>query len=146
VYQRGRHCLGLPCHSTPFHILCFGSVNSSFEHIPTTPPTVDTSRLGWATSIFYFGMLAGLYPMTFILQRNQGRIVVHKDLARLRHRPWRHISQPKQEQRDPGQSESLPNDIYSSKVQHSDCPGSRCSCLGCDMCRHGRWYIKTLPG
>lgn len=35
----------------------------------TTPPTVDTSRLSWATSIFYFGMLAGLYPMSFALQR-----------------------------------------------------------------------------
>lgn len=35
----------------------------------TTPATVDTSRLSWATSIFYFGMLAGLYPMTFALQR-----------------------------------------------------------------------------
>lgn len=35
----------------------------------TTPPTVDTSRLSWATSLFYFGMLAGLYPMTFLLQR-----------------------------------------------------------------------------
>ncbi|GES63217.1 putative MFS transporter [Aspergillus terreus] len=35
----------------------------------TTPPSKDTSRLSWATSLFYFGMLAGLYPMTFILQR-----------------------------------------------------------------------------
>ena len=35
----------------------------------TSPPSTDTSRLSWATSIFYFGMLAGLYPMTFILQR-----------------------------------------------------------------------------
>jgi MFS transporter, ACS family, DAL5 transporter family protein len=42
----------------------------------TTPPTVDTSRLSWATSLFYFGMLAGLYPMTFALQRfNLGRIL-----------------------------------------------------------------------
>ena len=41
----------------------------------TNPPSVDTSRLSWATSIFYFGMLAGLYPMTFALQRfNIGRI------------------------------------------------------------------------
>ncbi|KAK2051318.1 major facilitator superfamily transporter [Colletotrichum caudatum] len=30
---------------------------------------VDTSRLSWATSLFYFGMLAGLYPMTYALQR-----------------------------------------------------------------------------
>jgi len=41
-----------------------------------TPPTTDTSRLSWATSMFYFGMLAGLYPMTFALQRcNLGRIL-----------------------------------------------------------------------
>lgn len=42
----------------------------------TSPPTVDTSRLSWATSIFYFGMLAGLYPMTFILQRFNMRSVL----------------------------------------------------------------------
>jgi MFS family permease len=42
----------------------------------TTPPTVNTSRLSWATSLFYFGMLVGLYPMTFALQRfNLGRIL-----------------------------------------------------------------------
>jgi hypothetical protein len=42
----------------------------------TTPPTTNTSRLSWATSLFYFGMLAGLYPMTFALQRfNIGRIL-----------------------------------------------------------------------
>lgn len=41
----------------------------------TSPPSKDTSRLSWATSIFYFGMLAGLYPMTFILQRFQIRYV-----------------------------------------------------------------------
>lgn len=35
----------------------------------TIPPTVDTRRLSWATSLFYFGMLAGLYPLTFLLQR-----------------------------------------------------------------------------
>jgi MFS family permease len=41
-----------------------------------TPPTTDTSRLSWATSLFYFGMLAGLYPMTFALQRfDMGRIL-----------------------------------------------------------------------
>ncbi|KAL2815103.1 major facilitator superfamily domain-containing protein [Aspergillus granulosus] len=33
-----------------------------------TPPTTDTSRLSWATSIFYFGQLAGSYPMTYLLQ------------------------------------------------------------------------------
>lgn len=42
----------------------------------TNPPSTDTSRLSWATSMFYFGMLAGLYPMTFALQRfNMGRIL-----------------------------------------------------------------------
>ena len=42
----------------------------------TTPPTPSLSRLSWATSIFYFGMLAGLYPMTFVLQRfNLGKIL-----------------------------------------------------------------------
>ncbi|KAF2874042.1 major facilitator superfamily domain-containing protein [Massariosphaeria phaeospora] len=42
----------------------------------TTPPTTNTSRLSWATSMFYFGMLAGLYPMTFALQRfNLGRML-----------------------------------------------------------------------
>ena len=35
----------------------------------TNPPKTSTSRLSWATSMFYFGMLAGLYPMTFLLQR-----------------------------------------------------------------------------
>lgn len=42
----------------------------------SSPPSVDTSRLSWATSIFYFGMLAGLYPMTFILQRFNTRTVL----------------------------------------------------------------------
>jgi MFS family permease len=42
----------------------------------TTPPKTNTTRLSWATSLFYFGMLAGLYPMTFALQRfNLGRIL-----------------------------------------------------------------------
>ncbi|KAM7193069.1 Major facilitator superfamily domain containing protein [Naviculisporaceae sp. PSN 640] len=42
----------------------------------STPPIVDTTRLSWATSIFYFGMLVGLYPLTFALQRfNMGRIL-----------------------------------------------------------------------
>ncbi|KAH5460249.1 hypothetical protein HBI30_028880 [Parastagonospora nodorum] len=42
----------------------------------TRPPTTSTQRLSWATSLFYFGMLAGLYPMTFALQRfNLGRIL-----------------------------------------------------------------------
>ena len=48
----------------------------SVTNTATTPPTTDTSRLSWATSLFYFGMLAGLYPMTFALQRfNLGRIL-----------------------------------------------------------------------
>lgn len=42
----------------------------------TDPPSVDTSRLSWATSIFYFGMLAGLYPMTFVFQRFSTRYVL----------------------------------------------------------------------
>lgn len=33
------------------------------------PPNPSSRRLSWATSLFYFGMLAGLYPLTFILQR-----------------------------------------------------------------------------
>ena len=42
----------------------------------TTPPTTVTTRLSWATSVFYFGMLAGLYPMTFLLQRFRvGRVL-----------------------------------------------------------------------
>lgn len=35
----------------------------------TTPPTVDTTRLSWATSSFYFGQLIGSYPMTYLVQR-----------------------------------------------------------------------------
>lgn len=30
---------------------------------------IDMSRLSWATSLFYLGMLAGLYPLAFALQR-----------------------------------------------------------------------------
>lgn len=48
----------------------------SVKDYSTSPPTVDTSRLSWATSIFYFGMLAGLYPMTFVLQRFNIRTVL----------------------------------------------------------------------
>ncbi|EKG12430.1 Major facilitator superfamily [Macrophomina phaseolina MS6] len=36
---------------------------------PGQPDTTDSTRLSWATSLFYFGMLAGLYPLTFLLQR-----------------------------------------------------------------------------
>lgn len=42
----------------------------------TSPSSTDTSRLSWATSIFYFGMLAGLYPMTFVFQRFSTRYVL----------------------------------------------------------------------
>ncbi|KIV90329.1 hypothetical protein PV10_07642 [Exophiala mesophila] len=35
----------------------------------TTPPTVSTTRLSWATSLFYFGMLAGVGPLTYLFQR-----------------------------------------------------------------------------
>ncbi|KAL3471336.1 major facilitator superfamily domain-containing protein [Aspergillus californicus] len=41
-----------------------------------TPPQTDTSRLSWATSIFYFGQLAGSYPMTYILQYFQTKYVL----------------------------------------------------------------------
>ncbi|OJJ61719.1 hypothetical protein ASPSYDRAFT_40250 [Aspergillus sydowii CBS 593.65] len=41
-----------------------------------SPPVTDTSRLSWATSIFYFGQLAGSYPMTYILQCFQTRRVL----------------------------------------------------------------------
>ncbi|OBW63603.1 MAG: Uncharacterized protein AUREO_063310 [Aureobasidium pullulans] len=42
----------------------------------TTPPTTSTDRLSWATSLFYFGMLCGLYPMSFALQKfNIGKIL-----------------------------------------------------------------------
>ncbi|KAI0428319.1 putative MFS transporter [Xylaria sp. FL1042] len=36
----------------------------------------DTSRLSWATSIFYFGQLVGSYPMTYMLQRFNTRFVL----------------------------------------------------------------------
>ncbi|KIX01735.1 uncharacterized protein Z518_09461 [Rhinocladiella mackenziei CBS 650.93] len=35
----------------------------------TTPPKVSTTRLSWATSLFYFGMLAGVGPLTYLFQR-----------------------------------------------------------------------------
>lgn len=42
----------------------------------TNPPTTDTLRLSWATTMIYFGILAGLYPMSFALQRfDRGRIL-----------------------------------------------------------------------
>ncbi|KAF7555916.1 hypothetical protein G7Z17_g1795 [Cylindrodendrum hubeiense] len=42
----------------------------------TTPATVNTSRLSWATSIFYFGQLVGSYPMTYALQRFNVRYIL----------------------------------------------------------------------
>lgn len=42
---------------------------------PTTGQT-DTSRLSWATSIFYFGQLIGSYPMTYTMQRFKTRHVL----------------------------------------------------------------------
>ncbi|TRX95693.1 hypothetical protein FHL15_003247 [Xylaria flabelliformis] len=36
----------------------------------------DTSRLSWATSIFYFGQLIGSYPMTYTLQRFDTRFIL----------------------------------------------------------------------
>ncbi|KAL4965449.1 putative MFS transporter [Aspergillus stella-maris] len=41
-----------------------------------SPPVTDTSRLSWATSIFYFGQLAGSYPMTYTLQLFQTKYVL----------------------------------------------------------------------
>ena len=42
----------------------------------TAPPRMDSTRLSWATSLFYFGMVAGLYPMTFAFQRfDVGRLL-----------------------------------------------------------------------
>ncbi|PLB48599.1 MFS general substrate transporter [Aspergillus steynii IBT 23096] len=40
------------------------------------PPQIDTSRLSWATSIFYFGQLAGSYPMTYAVQYFNTRYVL----------------------------------------------------------------------
>lgn len=46
-----------------------GDLQLSVTDISTTPPKTDTTRLSWATSIFYFGQLVGSYPMTYLLQR-----------------------------------------------------------------------------
>ena len=53
-------------------------MNKDLHLAVTNPQTHKTSteRLSWATSIFYFGMLAGLFPLTFIFQRfHVGRTV-----------------------------------------------------------------------
>jgi MFS family permease len=42
----------------------------------TSPPRIDTSRLSWAMSIFYFGQLIGSYPITYTLQRFDTRHVL----------------------------------------------------------------------
>lgn len=42
---------------------------------PVTGKT-DTSRLSWATSIFYFGQLVGSYPMTYTLQSFNTRFIL----------------------------------------------------------------------
>ncbi|KAI0103330.1 putative MFS transporter [Nemania sp. FL0031] len=42
---------------------------------PVTGKT-DTSRLSWATSIFYFGQLVGSYPMTYALQHFNTRFIL----------------------------------------------------------------------
>ena len=39
-----------------------GDLSLSVVDTSTNPPSTVASRLSWAISIFYFGMLAGLYP------------------------------------------------------------------------------------
>ncbi|OHE94201.1 allantoate permease [Colletotrichum orchidophilum] len=46
-----------------------GDLHLSVVDTSFTPPKTDTTRLSWATSIFYFGQLIGSYPMTYLLQR-----------------------------------------------------------------------------
>ncbi|KAJ0311624.1 hypothetical protein Brms1b_008215 [Colletotrichum noveboracense] len=46
-----------------------GDLQLSIIENSVTPPKTDTTRLSWATSIFYFGQLIGSYPMTYLLQR-----------------------------------------------------------------------------
>ncbi|KAJ3961159.1 hypothetical protein N0V92_002133 [Colletotrichum tropicale] len=46
-----------------------GDLQLSIIDSSVTPPKTDTTRLSWATSIFYFGQLIGSYPMTYLLQR-----------------------------------------------------------------------------
>lgn len=36
----------------------------------------NTSRLSWATSIFYFGQLAGSFPLTYLFQRFDSQTVL----------------------------------------------------------------------
>ncbi|KAH7114438.1 major facilitator superfamily domain-containing protein [Dendryphion nanum] len=53
-----------------------GDLQLSVVDRSTNPPTTNTSRLSWATSIFYFGQLVGSYPMTYLLQRFRARYVL----------------------------------------------------------------------
>ncbi|KAF2441819.1 MFS general substrate transporter [Karstenula rhodostoma CBS 690.94] len=53
-----------------------GDLHLSVVDKTTTPPTTDTTRLSWATSIFYFGQLIGSYPMTYLLQRFNTRYIL----------------------------------------------------------------------
>ncbi|KAF9873048.1 major facilitator superfamily transporter [Colletotrichum karsti] len=46
-----------------------GDLQLSVVDTSVIPPKTDTTRLSWATSIFYFGQLIGSYPMTYLLQR-----------------------------------------------------------------------------
>ncbi|KAL4802198.1 major facilitator superfamily domain-containing protein [Aspergillus unguis] len=43
-------------------------MTADLELSVTEGSSTDTSRLSWATSLFYFGQLAGSYPMTYTLQ------------------------------------------------------------------------------
>ena len=46
------------------------------EDTTTHPPTTSAGRLSWAASLFYFGMLAGQYPMIYALQKFKlGRVL-----------------------------------------------------------------------
>lgn len=53
-------------------------MTTDLELSVTNPVTgeADTSRLSWATSIFYFGQLIGSYPMTYTLQHFKTRNVL----------------------------------------------------------------------
>ncbi|KAK8125960.1 MFS general substrate transporter [Apiospora kogelbergensis] len=70
-YDKGEQ--GHPRFSSPFGMTSDLKLSVPDPHRPSV---VDTSRLSWATSLFYFGMLAGLYPMSFALQRfDVGRVL-----------------------------------------------------------------------
>ncbi|KZF24816.1 MFS general substrate transporter [Xylona heveae TC161] len=48
----------------------------SVKDTSVNPPVINTSRLSWATSIFYFGQLAGSFPMTYTLQHFNTKVVL----------------------------------------------------------------------